>query len=231
MSSGGQFRRMPSMSRMGMSRGPRPPKPPSTTAGDKPTIVQIVLLLLFSSILGILLFYLHNKQSNASAIKNAIMVVCVMITAIAIAGALHMKINVYDLLISSEINILCLFLFLSYIGVTSIFSLGAFTDIFTYIKNLGGIFIHPTDLFSKGFDIIVPTIFLLIPLMVLVTNFIKASGVNMLGAIAGACITVSVSFAVVFFLWPDDLESPPVGGGDSKSLTSRVADSVSSFFS
>jgi heme/copper-type cytochrome/quinol oxidase subunit 4 len=219
---------MPRMPSMGMpsSVAPKAKKP-----SNLPTFIQIVCLIIFSGVLGTLLYYLHNKESDTEAIKNGIMVICVMIAAVGLASFLNMGINMYDFLISSEINILCLFLFLSYIGVTSLFSFSAFTDIWTFIKNLFGVFAHPTDLFSKGYSIIMPTIFLLIPLMVLVTNFIKASGVNMIGAIVGAALTVGVSFAVVYFIWPSHLTSSPIGGGNTQSLASQAAGMVSSALS
>jgi len=222
---------MPSMPSMGMPKMPKAPKAPtnvSKSASTKPTIVQIILLLIFSFFLGTLMFYLHNKESNTAAIKNAIMVVCVMIAAIGITGFLHLNINIYDLLLASEINILCLFLFLSYIGVTSFGSWGSFVDIGTYVKDLFSVFKEPTKLYSKGYDIIIPTLFMLIPFMVLITNFIKMSGVNFLGAVAGAVLTTAISVAVVYFLWPDNLTKPPIDKGSSSSggIVSSVANSV-----
>ena len=220
---------MPKMPSFGMPKTPSPPKPPKTSSSTKPTIVQIILLLLFSFFLGTLMFYLHNKQSDTAAIKNAIMVVCVMIAAIGITGFLHLDINIYDLLLASQINILCLFLFLSYIGVTSFGSWGSFVDIGTYVKDLFSVFRNPTKLYSKGYDIIVPTLFMLIPFMVLITNFIKMSGVNFMGAIAGAVLTTIISVAVVYFLWPDNLTKPPIDKTEQSS-TSSITSNIRSLF-
>jgi hypothetical protein len=214
---------MPKMPSFGMPKTPSPPKPPKTSSSTKPTIVQIILLLLFTFFLGTLMFYLHNKQSNTAAIKNAIMVVCVMIAAIGITKFLHLDINIYDLLLASQINILCLFLFLSYIGVTSFGSWGSFVDIGTYVKDLFSVFRNPTKLYSKGYDIIVPTLFMLIPFMVLITNFIKMSGVNFMGAIAGAVLTTIISVAVVYFLWPDNLTKPPIDKTEQSSNSSIMS--------
>ena len=247
MSSGGAFRLprapslgMPRMPSLGMPRMPSlgspkpprmptpprtPPPPPPTSKGQstKPTMVQIVFLLIFSFLLGTLMFYLSNKQSNVSSIKSGIMVVCIMISAIAITGALHMNINIYDLLISSQINILCLFLFLSYIGISSFSAWEIFTDIGTYVKDLFSIFSDPTNLYKKGFDIIIPTLFMLIPFIILITNFIKMSGVNFLGAVVGALMTALISIVVVYFLWPDNLTTPPISkSGDDPAFTSRI---------
>ena len=248
MSSGGAFRLprapslgMPRMPSLGMPRMPSlgspkpprmptpprtpPPPPPPTSKGQstKPTMVQIVILLIFSFLLGTLMFYLSNKQSNVSSIKSGIMVVCIMISAIAITGALHMNINIYDLLISSQINILCLFLFLSHIGISSFSAWEIFTDIGTYVKDLFSIFSDPTNLYKKGFDIIIPTLFMLIPFIILITNFIKMSGVNFLGAVVGALMTALISIVVVYFLWPDNLTSPPISkSGDDPAFTSRI---------
>jgi len=214
---------MPKMPSFGMPKTPSPPKPPKTSSSTKPTIVQIILLLLFTFFLGTLMFYLHNKQSNTAAIKNAIMVVCVMIAAIGITKFLHLDINIYDLLLASQINILCLFLFLSYLGVTSFGSWGSFLDIGTYVKDLFSVFTNPTKLYSKGYDIIVPTLFMLIPFMVLITNFIKMSGVNFMGAIAGAVLTTIISVAVVYFLWPDNLTKPPIDKTEQSSNSSIMS--------
>ena len=221
---------MPKMPSMGMPKIPKNSKMASSSPSTKPTILQIILLLLFSFFLGTLMFYLHNKQSDTIAIKNAIMVVCIMISAIGITGFLHLNINIYDLLLASQINILCLFLFLSYIGVTSFGSWGSFLDIGTYVKDLFSVFKEPTKLYSKGYDIIIPTLFMLIPFMVLITNFIKMSGVNFLGAVAGAVLTTVISVAVVYFLWPDNLSSPPISK-TAPSSSGSIMSNIRSLFS
>jgi len=190
---------------------------PTSKTSTKPTILQIILLLIFSFILGTLMFYLNNKQSERSSIKNGVMVVSIMIAAIGITGFLNLNINIYDLLISSQINILCLFLFLSYIGVTSLGSWDMFIDIGTFAGRVVGLITNPTELFSKGFDIIVPTLFMLIPFIILVTNFLKMSGVNFMGAVVGAILTALISIVVVYFLWPDNLTSPPIEKNTSSS--------------
>jgi hypothetical protein len=232
---------MPKMPSFGTPKPPRMPSPPrlpppppptkSSATSTKPTITQIIFLLIFSFLLGTLMFYLHNKQSNVSSIKNGIMIVCVMISAIAITGALHLNINIYDLLISSQINILCLFLFLSYIGISSFSAWEIFTDLGTYVKDLFSIFTDPTNLYKKGFDIIIPTLFMLIPFIILVTNFIKMSGVNFLGAVIGAIMTALISIIVVYFLWPENLTKPPISkSGDDPAFTSRLSNMFNRLF-
>lgn len=196
------------------------------SSSTKPTTVQIILLIIFSFLLGTLMFYLHNKESNKDAIKNGILVVCIMIAAIGITGFLHLDINIYDLLLASQINILCLFLFLSYIGVTSFGSLGSFVDIGTYVKDLFSVIKNPTNLYSKGYDIIVPTLFMMIPFIILITNFIKMSGVNFMGAVAGAILTTVISVVVVYFLWPDNLTRPPIDKGSSSSSSGGIVNSI-----
>jgi len=203
-------------------------------SSTKPTILQIILLLIFSFILGTLMFYLNNKSSGSSGLKNGIMVVCIMIAAIGIAGFLNLNINIYDLLISSQINILCLFFFLSYIGVSTLTSWELFTDVGTFAGNILGLITNPTKLFTKGFDIIVPTLFMLIPFIILVTNFLKMSGVNFMGAVIGAILTALISIVVVYFLWPDNLTSPPIEKNTSSSsggVVSRISGFLNSLIS
>jgi len=217
--SSGRTSRMPGSSYFrSSSRGQAPPKPPSKS--NKPTVIQIILLIVFTGILGILLFYLHNHQSSVATIKNSVMVVSIMIAAIGLAGFLNLNINIYDFLISSQINILCIFLLLCYIGITSLSSLGTLVAVGEYFMDILSLFTDPTQLFKKGFSIIMPTIFLLIPIVVLVTNLTQ----NAFTAI----LVLLVSVAVVYFLWPEDLSSPPIGGGNPKSLASTVADTASS---
>jgi hypothetical protein len=211
--------RIPGSSRGRMSSQKASKAAQSTGTSNKPTITQIILLIVFSTILGILLFYLHNHQSNVATIKNSIMVVAIMIAAIGLASFLNLNINIYDFLISSQINILCLFLLLCYIGVTSFTSLGTFASIGEYFYDLVSLLWDPTNLFKKGFSIIMPTIFLLIPIVVLVMNLTK-------NVFTGILVLV-VSTAVVYFLWPENLTSPPIGGGNEQSLTSRVGDAAS----
>lgn len=224
MNSGGAFT-IPGLSSLGMSRTPSRGSraPQSTGSSNKPTVMQIALLVVFSGILGILLFYLHNHQSNVATIKNSIMVVCIMIAAVGLAGFLNLNINIYDFLISSQINILCIFLLLCYIGVSSLSDAGAFVSIAEYFFDLLSLLWDPTNLFKKGFSIIMPTIFLLIPLIVLIMNITK----NVFTAI----LVLVVSIAVVYFLWPENLSTPPIGGGNEQSLTSRVASAASNALS
>ena len=220
MSSGGAFR-MPTLPSFRSS--PKAPVPKAPSKSTKPTITQIILLIVFSGILGILLYYLHNHQSSVATIKNSVMVVSIMIGAIGLAGFLNLNINIYDFLISSQINILCIFLLLCYIGVTSLSSAGSFVSIGEYFMDILSLFTDPTNLFKKGFSIIMPTIFLLIPVVVLVTNLTQ----NIFTAI----LVLIVSVAVVYFLWPEDLSTPPIGGGNEASLTSRAASAASSVLS
>ena len=201
----------------------------SSSSSTKPTTIRIILLILFSFFLGTLMFYLNNKESNSAAIKNGILVVCIMIAAIGITGYLHLNINIYDLLLASQINILCLFLFLSYIGVTSFGSWGSFVDIGTYVKDLFSVIATPTKLYSKGYDIIIPTLFMLIPFMILITNFIKMSGVNFMGAIVGAVLTTVISVVVVYFIWPENLSKPPIDKTSSSS-SGNVMSNIRSLF-
>lgn len=217
MNSGGAFR-IPSMPRLGRTKTLSASQGTSKPSA-KPTITQIVLLIIFSGILGVLLFYLHNHQSTTATIKNSIMVVSIMIAAIGIASFLNRNINIYDFLISSEINILCIFLLLCYIGVTSIFSAGTLVSIGEYFANLLSLTWDPTNLFNKGFSIIMPTLFLLIPIIVLVMNISK-------NILTGLLVLV-ISSAVVFFLWPENLTASPIGGGNEKSTASKIADAAS----
>ena len=143
-----------------------------------------------------------------------------MIAAIGLAGFLNLNINVFDFLISSQINILCIFLLLCYIGVTSFSSAGTFVSIGEYFMDLFSLLWDPTNLFKKGFSIIMPTLFLLIPIIVLVMNITK-------NVFTGILVLV-VSTAVVYFLWPENLTAPPIGGGNEQSLVSRAAGAVSS---
>lgn len=220
MGSGGAFR-IPGLSipRFGSQGVPRA-QPTTSKPSNIPSIIQIVLLIIFSGILGILLFYLHNHQSITTTIKNSIMVVTIMIAAIGLAGFLNLNINVYDFLISSQINILCIFLLLCYIGVTSVSSAGTFVSIGEYFYDLLSLLWDPTNLFKKGFSIIMPTIFLLIPIIVLVMNLTK-------NVFTGLLVLV-VSTAVVYFLWPENLTAPPIGGGNQQSTASKVAGAASS---
>lgn len=220
----------------GLSKIPKnTPTQKTSTTSKKPTILQIILLLIFSFILGTLMFYLNNKQqSNTSSIKNGIMVVCIMIAAIGIAGFLNLNINIYDLLISSQINIICLFLFLSYIGVTTLTSWELFLDIGTFSGRVLGLITNPTKLFSNGFDIIVPTMFMLIPFIILVTNFLKMSGINFMGAVIGAILTALISIVVVYFLWPENLTAPPIQKNTSSSsggVVNRISGFIKGWFS
>ena len=60
------------------------------------------------------------------------------------------------------------------------------------------------------------------------------SGINFMGAVVGAILTAIVSIAVVYFLWPDNLTSPPIQKNTSSSsggVVTTIIGSIKNIFS
>ena len=162
----------------------------------------------FSILLGLLFYFIFKKQSDfgMDAVGKIIISIALLVMAVVITQSF--KLNTLDFLISSEINILCMYLLLCYIGFTYAVFSNPLDNLISFIKDLFSVLTDPTYIYSKGFSLLLPIIFFVI----------------------NALITLGISIAVVYFLYPKN-DVVPITGGSSAGLSSSSSDCVHSYAS
>jgi multisubunit Na+/H+ antiporter MnhC subunit len=166
---------------------------------------KIVSFIVMTVFIGIFFAYMHKKESSFGADGLA---QGLIITAIAIVGLVFsrfLKYDMFDYIISTQQNIICLFFLISYSGITSLFTPSGFIDHFLDIFIVfGQILADPTVIFDKGFSLIVPIIFFMIPLFILINNLTKNIWL--------ALMVIASSAGVVYVLYPKNNVNPIPGG-------------------
>jgi hypothetical protein len=170
-------------------RGVPPTKAPPTT---KVTIAKIVALGLLSAFVGIFFMYLYKKEKefNFDVIDKGIVVIALLLSGIAIAY--FMKLDILNFIISSQINILCFYFLLSYASLTTFFSDVGFRGFLDVFRTVFDIIVDPTQIFEKGFSLIIPIIFFFIPVIVLIYNATESIILGILVLLSSAAITYSL---------------------------------------
>ena len=183
----------------GSNRRGAPPSKPSTTV----TISKILILLLLSAFIGLFFVYLYNKEKefNFDVIDKIIVVVALMLAGIAVAYFL--KLDVLNFIISSQINILCFYFLISYASLTTFFSSAGWGGFIRIFRNIFHIIEDPTQIFEKGFSLIIPLILFLIPVIILIYNATQSILLGILVLLA--------SFAITYSLYPKNKN--PIAGG------------------
>ena len=176
----------------------------------------------FSILLGLLFYFIFKKQSDfgMDAVGKIIISIALLVMAVVITQSF--KLNTLDFLISSEINILCMYLLLCYIGFTYAVFSNPLDNLISFIKYLFSVLTDPTYIYSKGFSLLLPIIFFVIPILVLLYDSTKS--------VVNALITLGISIAVVYFLYPKN-DVVPITGGSSAGLSSSSSDCVHSYAS
>ena len=181
---------------------------------------QIVTLTFFSLLLGILFYYIFKRQTDFGIDASSKIMISVVLLVVAFVITQSFKLNVMDFIISSEINILCMYLMLCYIG----FTYAAYSDpigtLFTFTGNLFSILVDPTTIYSSGFSLIMPIILFVIPILVLLYDATKS--------LLNAFITLGISVVIVYFLYPTN-NIVPITGGSPPSIFSSNVTCVSSY--
>ena len=170
-------------------RGVPPTKAPPTT---KVTIAKIVALALLSAFVGIFFMYLYKKEKefNFDVIDKGIVVIALLLSGIAIAY--FMKLDILNFIISSQINILCFYFLLSYASLSTFFSDVGFRGFLDVFRTVFDIIVDPTQIFEKGFSLIIPIIFFFIPVIVLIYNATESIILGILVLLSSAAITYSL---------------------------------------
>lgn len=172
---------------------------------SQPIWVKIVTLVVLTCFIGIFFAYIHKKESafGYDSLMQGLIVVCIFLVGLGLSFLL--KYDILDFVISSQINILCLFFLVSYAGLTALLTTDGFIENFLSIfTTFGQIIKDPTQIFEKGFSIIIPIVFFLIPLFVLLNNATKN--------IYLALTVLATSAGVVYVLYPKNKANPIPGG-------------------
>jgi hypothetical protein len=104
-----------------------------------------------------------------------------------------------------------MYLLLCYIGFTYAVFSNPFDNLITFMKDLFSVLTDPTYIYTKGFSLLLPIIFFVIPILVLLYDSTKS--------LVNALITLGISIAVVYFLYPKN-DVVPITGGSSSGLSS-----------
>ena len=163
-----------------------------STSRTKVTFAKILTLALLSGFVGIFFMYLYKKEKefNFDVIDKGIVVVALLLSGIAIAY--FMKLDVLNFIISSQINILSFYFLLSYASLTTFFSEAGIRGFINIFRTVFDIIVDPTQIFDKGFSLIIPIIFFFIPVIVLVYNATESIVLGILVLLSSAAITYSL---------------------------------------
>lgn len=209
---------LPSVPGMLGSQVPQRGAPTKAAPTTKVTIAKIFTLVLLSAFIGIFFMYLYKKEKefNFDVIDKGIVVVALLLSGIAIAY--FMKLDILNFIISSKINILSFYFLLSFASLTTFFSdagIGGFLNIF---RTIFDIIEDPTQIFDKGFSLIIPIILFFIPVIVLIHNATESIMLGILVLLSSAAITYS--------LYPKNKN--PLSGGTPLTKTLGVKTCVES---
>ena len=168
------------------------------------SIFQYVVLAVLTFFIGVLFTYIFNKDKvlGFDAMDKGIVVVCMVL--IGLGGSYIFKANLIDFLISSEINILCIYLLISYIGITTFSGSSPWLATLKFFRTISNIVVDPTNIFKTGYSLIIPLILLVIPLLVLIYDFTKNIYMTIL--------VLGVSAGIVYTLYPKNNAIPIQGG-------------------
>ena len=183
---------------------------------------EIGALSFFSIIIALLFYYIYKKESTFGMDGVTKIIIALALLTMSFVITQSFKLNVIDFLISSEINILCMYLLLCYIGFTYATFSNPFDSTITFMGNIVSVMSDPTYIFKAGFSLLLPIIFFIIPILVLLYDATQS--------LANALITLGISIAIVYMLYPQN-NVVPITGGASYSLFGSSSTCVNSYIS
>lgn len=130
-------------------------------------IVVFAIASLFISLFAVFSF----KKSQGFSTENILKIVFVaLIFNAGLFGAFMLKLPVLDFLISSQINILCFYMILTFTTITSLFSDGIWEAMKTSFGFIKDITTDPTSMFENSGKTFIPIFFFIVPSVVLLYN-------------------------------------------------------------
>jgi len=171
----------------------------------QPIFAKIATLVVLSLFIGIFFMYIHKKEAafGYNSIMQGLIVAAIVLVGVGVS--FYLKYDIIDFIISSQTNILCIYFLISYAGLTSLLTpSGFFSHFFDIFIAFGQIISDPTTIFEKGFSLVIPIVFFIIPLLVLINNATKSIWL--------ALLVFATSVGVVFVLYPKNSVNPIPGG-------------------
>jgi hypothetical protein len=146
--------------------------------GKKGSIVtlatKILIFVIATLFISLFAAFTLKKTKDFTTDNIVKMVLVLLIFNIALFGAFMSKISLLDFLISTQINILCFYMILTYTTLTTLFSNGIFEALkscFSFIKTVTT---DPTSIYDNGAKLFIPMFFFIIPTIVLLYNFTQS---------------------------------------------------------
>ena len=161
---------LPSMG--SLSKGmPTGPTVPGQGNASKPSTVFKIVVFAIASLFISLFAVFSFKKSQGFSTENILKIVFVaLIFNAGLFGAFMMKVPVLDFLISSQINILCFYMILTFTTITSLFSDGVWNALSTSFGFIKDITTNPTSMFENSGKTFIPLFFFIVPSVVLLYN-------------------------------------------------------------
>lgn len=158
------------------------------------TLLKIIIFII--STLFVSLFTIYTLKKSLSFTKDSIIkiVLVVLILNVGLFASYILKVPVLDFLISSQINLVCFYMLLTYSTLTTLFSdgvLSALTKSFDYISNIVK---DPTSIFENSGATFMPIFFFIIPSLVLLYNATQ----NIMAFLLVLAITVGTGAVILF---------------------------------
>ena len=169
---------------------------PGTTkkANMLTTGLKIIIFAVATLFIGLFMVFTVKKNHNF-AINDIIKVVLVtLLLNVGMIGAFLMKADILDFLISSQINILCFYMILTYTTLTTLFTNGIFNALKTSFNFIKSITTDPTSIFENSGKTFIPIFFFIIPSIVLLYNATQ----GMLQFIIILAITLGAGAVILF---------------------------------
>ena len=134
------------------------------------TGLKIIIFTVATLFIGLFMVFTVKKNQNFTT-DNIIKVVLVtLLLNVGMIGAFLMKADILDFLISSQINILCFYMILTYTTLTTLFTNGIFNALKTSFNFIKDITKDPTTIFENSGKTFIPIFFFIIPSIVLLYN-------------------------------------------------------------
>lgn len=171
----------------------------------QPVWVKILTLVCVTTFVGIFFAYIHKKESTFGYDFTQQILIVVAIVVLGIILSVFLKYNTLDFIISSQINLICFYFLISYAGLTTLLTTdGFFNNFLSIFVTFGQIVSDPTQIFEKGFSLIIPILLFLVPLFILINNATKSIWL--------ALISIATGGAIVYLLYPKNKVNPIAGG-------------------
>lgn len=169
---------------------------PQSSQGSSTGSMILKIIIFVISTLFVSLFAIYTLKKSPSFTKDSIIkiVLVVLILNVGLFASYMLKVPVLDFLISSQINLVCFYMLLTYSTLTTLFSNGVYEGLKASIKYISNIVKDPTSIFENSGATFIPIFFFIIPSLVLLYNATH----NMMGFLLILAVTIATGAVVLF---------------------------------